>query len=124
MSEQPVVAVDAGVMIRSKEYRRLLVIAAVIGLGVSLASWCFLELVYWIQQGVYVDLPTGLGFSDAPWWWPLPVLLVAGLLTAFAVLRLPGAGGHIPYGASRRGRHDRSTCRASCWRVWLVWDWD
>jgi H+/Cl- antiporter ClcA len=90
-------AVDPGALIRSKEYRRLLVIAAIIGLVVSLASWGFLELVHWIQQGVYVDLPSGLGFTSVPWWWPLPVLLVAGLLTAVAVLRLPGAGGHIPY---------------------------
>lgn len=97
MSQTAVPAVDPGALIRSKEYRRLLVIAAVIGLVVSFASWGFLELVHWIQQGVYVDLPSGLGFTDVPWWWPLPVLLVAGLLTAVAVLRLPGAGGHIPY---------------------------
>jgi H+/Cl- antiporter ClcA len=98
VSEASVVpAVDPGALIRSKEYRRLLVIAAFIGLAVSFASWCFLELVHWIQQGVYVDLPSGLGLADVPWWWPIPVLLVAGLLTAVAVLRLPGSGGHIPY---------------------------
>ncbi|MFZ0322625.1 MAG: chloride channel protein [Actinomycetes bacterium] len=90
-------AVDPGALIRSKEYRRLLVIACLVGLVVSFASWCFLEAVYWIQQGVYVDLPSWLGFADVPWWWPIPVLTVAGLLTVVAVLRLPGTGGHIPY---------------------------
>jgi len=96
--------VDPGALIRSKDYRRLLVIAAVIGLLVSLASWCFLEVVYWLQHGVYVDLPSGLGFTDVPWWWPLPVLLVAGVLTAVAVLRLPGHGGHIPYEGIKAGQ--------------------
>jgi chloride channel protein, CIC family len=95
--------VDPGEMIRSKEYRRLLVIAAFIGILVSLVSWGFLELVHWLQQAVYVDLPSGLGFTKAPWWWPLPVLAVAGLLTAVAVLRLPGGGGHVPYQGLKAG---------------------
>jgi H+/Cl- antiporter ClcA len=95
--------VDPGAMIRSKEYRRLLVIAALIGVLVSFVSWGFLELVHWLQQAVYTDLPSGLGFTTAPWWWPLPVLAVAGLLTAVAVLRLPGAGGHVPYQGLKAG---------------------
>ena len=105
MSEAPAgPVVDPGALIRSKDYRRLLVISALVGLLVSMASWCFLELVHWIQQGVYVDLPSGLGFSDVPWWWPLPVLAVAGLVTAVAVLRLPGHGGHIPYEGIKGGQ--------------------
>jgi len=95
--------VDPGALIRSKEYRRLLVIAAFIGVFVSFVSWGFLELVHWLQQAVYKDLPSGLGFTTAPWWWPLPVLAVAGLLTAVAVLRLPGAGGHVPYQGLKAG---------------------
>ena len=38
-----------------------------------------------------------MGFASPPWWWPLPVMAVAGVLTAVAVLRLPGHGGHVPY---------------------------
>jgi H+/Cl- antiporter ClcA len=95
--------VDPGALIRTREYRRLLVIAALIGVLVSFVSWGFLELVHWLQQAVYLDLPSGLGFSTAPWWWPLPVLGVAGLLTAVAVLRLPGAGGHVPYQGLKAG---------------------
>ena len=37
-----------------------------------------------------------MGFDTAPWWWPLPVLGIAGLVIAFAIVRLPGHGGHIP----------------------------
>jgi H+/Cl- antiporter ClcA len=88
---------DPGTLIRSKEYRRLLVVAAVIGVLVSFVAWGFLEVVHWLQVAAYEDLPGWLGFDGAPWWWPLPMLLVAGVLTAVAVLRLPGAGGHIPY---------------------------
>lgn len=65
-------------------------------MGVSLASWGFLELIHWIQVWVYQDLPRGLGFGSAPSWWPAPVLLVAGVVIA-AVVRLPGHGGHEPY---------------------------
>src|SRR6266498_3186691 len=88
---------DPGATIRGKSYRVLLVFAALIGVLVSFASWCFLELVHWIQNEVYKSLPAGLGFHPVPWWWPLPVLAVAGALAAVAIVRLPGRGGHIPY---------------------------
>ena len=87
---------DPGALIRSKAFRRLLVFSALLGVVVSLASWGFLELIHALQQGVYEDLPSALGFDTAPWWWPLPVLGIAGLVIAFAVDRLPGHGGHIP----------------------------
>ena len=94
---------DPGALIRSKNYRVLLVFAAVIGVLVSFASWCFLELVHWIQQEVYKTLPSGLGLHPVPWWWPLPVLAVAGVLAAVAIIRLPGRGGHIPYEGIKAG---------------------
>ena len=88
MSEAAAAApADPGVTIRSKSYRVLLVLAALIGVLVSFASWCFLELVHWIQQEVYEPLPSGLGLHPVPWWWPLPVLAVAGVLAAVAIVR-------------------------------------
>jgi H+/Cl- antiporter ClcA len=81
---------------RSRQYRILLVVAAVIGVVVSFASWCFLELVRYLQQWVFVNLPSGLGYKTAPDWWPLPVLAVAGVVIALAIVRLPGNGGHQP----------------------------
>ena len=88
---------DPAALIRSKSYRALLVMAAVLGVLVSFSSWCFLEAVYWIQQEVFHHLPSDLGFDTVPWWWPLPPLAIAGVLAAFAILKLPGGGGHIPY---------------------------
>ena len=87
----------------SKPYRVLLVLAALLGVLVSFASWCFLELVHWIQHEVYQSLPSGLGLHPVPWWWPLPVLAVAGVLAAVAIIRLPGHGGHIPYEGIKAG---------------------
>ena len=103
MSEAAAAPADPGALIRSKSYRVLLVFAALIGVLVSFASWCFLELVHWIQQEVYKSLPSGLGFHPVPWWWPLPVMAVAGVLAAVAIVRLPGHGGHIPYEGIKAG---------------------
>ncbi|HEY6888416.1 MAG TPA: chloride channel protein [Solirubrobacter sp.] len=88
--------VDPGALIRSRRYRVILVFAAIIGVVVSLAAWAFLELVHGIQVGVYKQLPGKLGFDAVPWWWPLPWLAIAGVLTAIAITRLPGTGGHVP----------------------------
>ena len=82
----------------------LLTVAAIVGLAVSFASWGFLEGVHQIQQGVFVDLPRDLGYDNgAPVWWPLPWLAIAGLITAFAIERLPGTGGHSPAGGLATG---------------------
>jgi chloride channel protein, CIC family len=82
----------------------LLAAAATVGLVVSFASWGFLEGVHQIQEGVFEDLPREVGYDDgAPVWWPLPVLAIAGLVAAFAIVRLPGQGGHSPAGGLGTG---------------------
>jgi H+/Cl- antiporter ClcA len=81
----------------SRRYVALLLIVAVVGVIASLATWCFLQLIYQIQQELYTHLPHALGYEHGPpLWWPLPVLAVAGVLVALAITRLPGNGGHIP----------------------------
>jgi H+/Cl- antiporter ClcA len=88
---------DPAALLVSRGFVVLLVIAAVVGVLVSLAAWCFVELIYQIQQEVFTHLPHALGYHNgAPKWWYLPVLAIAGLVTAFAIARLPGNGGHIP----------------------------
>jgi H+/Cl- antiporter ClcA len=95
--------VDPAALMRSRRYRVLLVLAVVIGLLVSAASWCFLEAVHEIEVLVYEDLPEHVGYHTAPVWWSLPWVALAGLLTAFAVVRLPGHGGHVPSDGLKAG---------------------
>ncbi len=88
---------QAAEMMRSKRFVVLLVLVAVIGLIVSLVSWCYLELVYQIQQELFVHLPHAVGYPHGPpLWWSLPVLAIGGLIVALAIQRLPGDGGHLP----------------------------
>jgi H+/Cl- antiporter ClcA len=87
---------DPEAMLRSRNFVVLLVFAAVVGVVVSLASWGFLELVHQIQLGVFSDLPDALGYDTLPSWYPIPVLVLAGLPVAFAIVKLPGNGGHVP----------------------------
>jgi H+/Cl- antiporter ClcA len=77
-------------------YLGLLVVSGLIGVPVSLAAFAFLALLHGAEHGVWVDLPRALGWSAPPWWWPLPCLLVAGLLVGAAVRWLPGHAGHPP----------------------------
>ncbi len=87
---------DQSQTVQRKQFAALLALAAVVGLVVSFAAWCFLQGVHELQQAVFDDLPDTLGYEHAPRWWSLPVCGVAGLITAFAIVRLPGRGGHVP----------------------------
>jgi H+/Cl- antiporter ClcA len=88
---------DVAALIRSRRFVVLLVLAAMIGLLVSVVAWGFLELVHQIQVLVFTDLPKDLGYQHgAPLWWSLPVLGLAGLVVAAAIVALPGRGGHVP----------------------------
>ncbi|WP_328957522.1 chloride channel protein [Kitasatospora purpeofusca] len=83
-------------VLRTKGYLGLLVISALVGVPVSLAAFWFVGLEHQLQHWVWESLPAALGLDRAPWWWPLPTLLLAGLLLAPIVTRVPGRGGHIP----------------------------
>ena len=83
-------------MLRSRAYVRLLVVAAVLGVPISAAAWGFLALVSYLQKELFTHLPHGLGYSTAPAWWPLPMLIIGGVLAALAIRYLPGHGGASP----------------------------
>jgi H+/Cl- antiporter ClcA len=89
-------AADPVSMLRSRAFLGLLVLAAVVGVVASVAAWGFLELIHQVQVGAYDKLPDELGFDHTPLWWPLPLLGIAGVLVAVAIVRLPGEGGHVP----------------------------
>jgi H+/Cl- antiporter ClcA len=87
---------DPRTLLRSRAYLRLLVVAAFLGVPVSAAAYGFLALVSYLQKEIFTHLPHGLGFHDVPWWWPLPVLALGGILTGLAIRYLPGTGGAHP----------------------------
>jgi H+/Cl- antiporter ClcA len=94
---------DPAAMLRSRSFVVLLVFAAVVGVFVSLASWGLLELIHQIQLAVFSDLPDALGFATVPTWWPIPIVVLAGLPVAFAIVKLPGEGGHVPANGLKMG---------------------
>ena len=56
----------------------------------------FLALVNKLQGWLFTSLPKALGFHGEPLWWPVPLLMVAGLLVGLTIRYLPGKGGHSP----------------------------
>lgn len=80
----------------SRGYVRLLLLSVVLGVPIALACFYFVSLQHELQHWVWRSLPETAGYDRAPWWWPLPALLLAGLLLAPVVTRAPGHGGHVP----------------------------
>jgi H+/Cl- antiporter ClcA len=87
---------DPQALLRSRNYLRLLFLAAVVGVPISAAAYGFLALVNYLQRELFTHLPNGLGFHGEPPWWPVPMLVIAGLLVAPVIRYLPGRGGHSP----------------------------
>jgi H+/Cl- antiporter ClcA len=85
-------------LVRSRSYLVLLLFGALIGVPVAAVAYGFLRLVDVTQDWVFESLPTQVGFSATPAWWPVPVLVLAGVITAGAIELLPGTGGHEPSG--------------------------
>ena len=94
---------DPLALLRSRSYIALLVIAAIIGAPVSAAAYFFLALVSKMQGWIFTDLPKGLGFHGEPLWWPIPPLLLAGVLVSLTIRYLPGKGGHSPADGFKAG---------------------
>ena len=94
---------DPLALLRSRSYLALLVLAAIIGVPVSAVAYFFLALVSKMQGWIFTDLPKGLGFHGEPLWWPIPPLVLAGVLVALTLRYLPGKGGHSPADGFKAG---------------------
>ena len=88
-------AADPTTVLRSRAYASVLVVAAALGIPIALLAFWFLQLSAHLQTWVYDDLPTALGLGQ-PAWWPVPVLVLGGLLVALTIRLLPGKGGEVP----------------------------
>ena len=89
-------AMDPVAVMRSKAYLTALLLAAVLGIPISAMSYGFLALISKIQQLVFTDLPADVFSGGVPAWWPVPWLVLCGLLTGLTIRYLPGNGGHSP----------------------------
>lgn len=87
---------DPTEILKSRSYLALLVLGAVLGVPVATAAYFFLEGVSRVQTEIFSDLPRQLGYHGEPLWWPLPWLVLSGVLVALAIRYLPGTGGHEP----------------------------
>jgi len=88
--------VDPVTVIRSKRYLSALILAGIVGIPISAIAYGFLALVAKIQGYLFDDLPVQITGGPAPAWWPLPWLVLCGLLTALTIRCLPGNAGHSP----------------------------
>ncbi|MET7857501.1 chloride channel protein [Streptomyces sp. NPDC005318] len=87
---------DPVALVRTRGYAGVLVMAALLGVPISAVAFGFLALTHELQSLTYSGLPRALGFHTTPSWWPVPLLVVAGLLVGLTIRHLPGAGGHKP----------------------------
>lgn len=83
-------------LLRERSYIVLLVFGALIGIPVAAVAYSFLKIVTVAQVWLFQTLPADLGLNPVPAWWPLPILVVAGLGVGAAIQYLPGTGGHSP----------------------------
>src|SRR3954452_2903042 len=88
--------IDPVAVIRSKPYLAALVLAGILGIPISAIAYGFLALVAEIQQLLFTTLPNQILGGPPPAWWPVPWLVLCGLLTALTIRYLPGNAGHSP----------------------------
>ncbi len=74
----------------------MLALGALIGVPVAAVAYFYLQFVTISQTFVFATLPTELGFSSAPTWWPILPLMLSGLLVGVTLQHLHGTGGHKP----------------------------
>src|SRR5438034_6861949 len=87
---------DPAQLLRSRSYIVLLLLGAIIGAPIAAAAYWFLKGINNSQTWLFETLPSNLGFSGEPLWWPIPLLLLGGLLVSLTIRYLPGTAGHKP----------------------------
>ncbi|MFW0792297.1 chloride channel protein [Gordonia sp. CPCC 205515] len=83
----------------AKEGQRILglvLIGAAMGIPASVAAWAFLQIVHWLENLLWTDLPDALGHSSPPWYLILGLPICGAAVVALARAFLPGDGGHSP----------------------------
>ncbi|MGA8725495.1 MAG: chloride channel protein [Acidimicrobiales bacterium] len=86
---------DPLALVKTKSYMVLLLFGAIVGVPVAFIAYFFLKWVALAQQWLYSTFPKQIGFVGAPVWWPIPLLIIGGVIVALAIIYLPGTGGHV-----------------------------
>ena len=92
----PAAPPDPETLLRSRAFVGLLVFGATIGVPVAVVAFFFLKAVTEAQHYFFATLPGELGFDSVPMWWPVPLLVTAGVLVSLTIRYLPGTAGHKP----------------------------
>ena len=87
---------DPASIVRSRAYLSALLLAALLGIPISAIAYGFLALVGVLQTYLFDDLPSDLFEGGTPAWWPVPWLMLSGLLVSLTIRHLPGTAGHSP----------------------------
>jgi H+/Cl- antiporter ClcA len=87
---------DPAKVVRSRAYLSALVLAAVLGIPISAVAYGFLALTGVLQTFLFTDLPGAIFSGGVPAWWPVPWLVLCGVLTGVTIRALPGNAGHSP----------------------------
>ncbi len=101
--EQPQEANVLRQLLRSPGYLKLLCLSALLGIPVSLAAFWFLVLIRRMETSLWTDLPKSLGWDVPPWWWPLPLLLVGGIVVGWSSRTCAAPAATSPRAACRPG---------------------
>src|SRR4051794_13503130 len=86
----PSATLDPAKVVRSRAYLSALVLAAILGIPISAVAYGFLALTSAVQTFLFTDLPDGIFPGGVPAWWPVPWLVLCGLLTGVTIQSLPG----------------------------------
>ncbi|MFI9111054.1 chloride channel protein [Streptomyces venezuelae] len=107
--QQPLEADRLRDLLLAPGYLKTLTVSALIGVPVSLVAFWFLVGLHALEHLLWADLPHDLGWDTPPWWWPLPLLLVAGAVVGLVAARLPGGGGQVPASGLHAGGASSAT---------------
>src|SRR4051794_32349392 len=92
----PPPVLDPVKVVRSRAYIGALVLAAILGIPISAIAYGYLALTGVVQTSLFTDLPHAMFSGSVPAWWPVPWLVLCGVLTGATIRALPGNGGHSP----------------------------
>jgi H+/Cl- antiporter ClcA len=92
----PVATASKPEQLQGREYVRLILFAALIGIPAALLAAVFLAFITLVQDWLWTDLPKALGTTTPPWYLVLGLPIVGAAIVVAARTFLPGDGGHQP----------------------------